>query len=78
MPTMGYRIKPLCGKNNEAPTESSEEPKAAGVKKIAFRKSRTMLNRAFCMKKPDQDTKSLGVTIFRSACYDIQSKMACG
>ena len=24
MPTMGYRIKPLCGKNNEAPTESSE------------------------------------------------------
>ena len=27
MPTMGYRIKPLCGKNNEAPTESSEEPK---------------------------------------------------
>ena len=26
MPTMGYRIKPICGKNNEAPTESSEEP----------------------------------------------------
>ena len=26
MPTMGYRIKPLCGKNNEAPTENSEDP----------------------------------------------------